>query len=75
MSTPRGKRFPSGDAAKRPRLVFLLVQMIGARDQVADAAKRLPGECGDLYEEDQHRLHQAVAALDRIERQWKAEIG
>ncbi len=40
----------------------LYAQMLGARDQVADAVRRLPGETGDLYEEDRHRLEQAVAA-------------
>ena len=50
----------------------LYAQMLGARDQVADAARRLPGETGDLYEEDQHRLEEAVAALDRVLRQWDA---
>jgi hypothetical protein len=40
--------------------------MLGARDQIADAARRLPGEVGELYEEDRHRLEEAVAALDRL---------
>jgi hypothetical protein len=47
--------------------------MLGARDQVADAARRLPSETGDLYEEDKHRLEQAVAALDRVLREWDAQ--
>ena len=50
----------------------LYAQMLGARDQVADAARRLPGETGDLYLEDRHRLEEAVAALDRVLRQWDA---
>jgi hypothetical protein len=51
----------------------LYAQMLGARDQVADAARRLPGETGDLYTEDLHRLEEAVAALDRVLRQWDAQ--
>ncbi len=48
----------------------LYAQMLGARDQVADAARRLPGETGDLYEEDKHRLEEGVAALDRVFKLW-----
>jgi len=44
--------------------------MLGARDQVFDAARRLPGETGELYEEDKHRLEEAVAALDRVFKLW-----
>jgi hypothetical protein len=48
----------------------LLAQMLGARDQIADAARRLPTEVGDLYEEDHHRLNEAVAALERLFARW-----
>ena len=41
-------------------------QMSGARDQIADAAQRLPMEVGELYAEDRHRLEEAVAALERL---------
>jgi hypothetical protein len=43
-----------------------LGQMHGALDQIADAARRLPGEVGDLYDEDKHKLEEAVHALERI---------
>jgi hypothetical protein len=46
------------------------VQMRGARDQIADAVRRLPLEVGDLYEEDKHRLEEAVAALERLVGAW-----
>ena len=62
-----------GDRPNQPQLLRLYAQMLGARDQVADAARRLPGEAGDLYEEDHHRLEEAVAALDRVEKLWQAE--
>jgi hypothetical protein len=50
----------------------LFAQMLGARDQIADAVKRLPIEVGDLYEEDRHRLDEAVAALERLFARWDA---
>ena len=43
-----------------------VVQLHGARDQIADAVRRLPGEVGGLYEEDKHKLEEAVQALERI---------
>jgi hypothetical protein len=55
-----------------PLLARLYAQMLGARDQIADAARRLPMEVGDLYEEDRHRLDEAVAALERLFAQWEA---
>lgn len=62
-----------GSATGRAGFERLYAQMLGARDQVADAARRLPGETGDLYEEDKHRLEEAVAALDRVLKQWDAQ--
>ena len=50
----------------RPGLARAYAQMLGAIDQIADAARRLPLEVGDLYEEDKHRLEEAVAALERL---------
>lgn len=60
-------------APGRDRYDRLYAQMLGARDQIADAARRLPGEVGDLYEEDRHRLDEAVAALDRVIAAWGGE--
>lgn len=51
---------------------MLHAQMLGARDQIADAARRMPMEVGDLYEEDHHRLTEAVAALERLFARWSA---
>jgi hypothetical protein len=50
----------------------LFAQMLGACDQVAEAARRLPTETGELYEEDRHRLHEAVAALERVSQRWES---
>jgi hypothetical protein len=62
-----------GNSPTRAALERLYAQMLGARDQVADAAQRLPGETGSLYNEDRERLEQAVAALDRVLREWDAQ--
>jgi hypothetical protein len=62
---------PEGPArAARQKLYF---QMGGACDQIAEAVRRLPMEVGHLYEEDKLRLDEAVAALERLFRQWEAE--
>ena len=58
------------DAPSFPVFERLHAQMLGARDQVADAARRLPGETGDLYVEDKHRLEEAVSALNRALSKW-----
>ncbi len=43
-----------------------LSQMVGARDQIRDAARRLPRQVTHLYHEDLERLEQAVHALERL---------
>jgi hypothetical protein len=53
-----------------PGRARLFAQMLGARDQIADAVRRLPQEVGDLYHEDQHRFDEAVAALERLFARW-----
>jgi hypothetical protein len=58
---------PGPDREARQRSYF---QMLGARDQIAEAAARLPMEVGDMYEEDRHRLEAAVAALGRLFARW-----
>jgi hypothetical protein len=45
-------------------------QMLGARDQVADAIRRLPLETGALYDEDKERYEIAMAAFDRVYKSW-----
>lgn len=54
----------------RIRSERLLAQMQGARDQIAEAVRRLPMEVGDLYEEDRRRLDEAVHALERMFTEW-----
>ena len=52
-------------------LVRVYHQLLGIRDQVAESVRRMPLETGDLYAEDNERFEQAVAALDRVWRQWQ----
>jgi hypothetical protein len=47
-------------------------QLQGARDQIAEAVRRLPLEAGELYHEDKERFQQAVAAFDRVWRKWES---
>jgi hypothetical protein len=56
--------------SEKPRLVRLYHQMQGARDQVAEAVRRLPLEVGGLYHEDRERFQNALDAMDRIGRRW-----
>ena len=73
IAAARQKLNVAGNSPNRPAFERLYAQMLGARDQVADAARRLPMETGDLYAEDKHRLEEAVAALDRVFQRWDAQ--
>jgi len=73
LATARQKLQSLGVDAGRPAFERIYAQMLGARDQVADAVKRLPQETGDLYEEDHHRVDDAVAALDLLFRRWESQ--
>jgi hypothetical protein len=60
---------PEGPAgAARRKLYF---QMLGARDQLHEAVRRLPMEVGSLYHEDTLRLQEAEAALERLFTEWE----
>lgn len=56
--------------AQKEVLVRLFHQLQGARDQVAEAARRMPLEVGGLYHEDEERFKQAMDAIERIGRAW-----
>jgi hypothetical protein len=58
------------DRAGPERLYF---QMLGARDQVAEAVHRLPLETGALYDKDKERYNEGVAAFERAFRRWSGE--
>jgi hypothetical protein len=64
-----------GNRSERARFERLYFQMLGARDQMAEAVRRLPIETGELYDEDRERYEQAVAAFDRAYRQWDSASG
>jgi hypothetical protein len=64
-----------GNHSERARFERLYFQMLGARDQMAEAVRRLPMETGDLYDEDRERYEQAMAAFDRAYRQWDSASG
>ncbi len=69
IAQARGQLGSKKDRAAAERI---LAQMSGARDQIADAARRLPMEVGDLYEEDKHHLEEAVAAIERLFTRWES---
>ena len=73
LAVPRQKISVLGGDPMKPGLEKLYAQMLGARDQVSDAVKRLPQETGDLYEEDKHRVEAAIAALDRLFQKWESQ--
>lgn len=73
LAKARQKLNVLGNSPSRPAFERLYAQMLGARDQVAEAIRRLPLETGDLYEEDKHRVEQAVAALDRVVQRWDSQ--
>ena len=73
LAVARQKLSVLGNDPKRPAFERIYAQMLGSRDQVADAVRRLPQETGDLYKEDHHRVDEAIAALDRLFQKWDAQ--
>ncbi|MFO0958455.1 MAG: hypothetical protein U0800_13660 [Isosphaeraceae bacterium] len=55
---------------KRAPYEKVYFQMCGARDQIAEAAARLPMEVDHMYHEDLRRLKEAVSALERLFARW-----
>jgi len=74
LAVARQKLGVLGNDPRRVAYDRIYAQMLGSRDQVADAIKRLPQETGDLYEEDHHRVDEAIAALDRLFLRWDTQI-
>jgi len=64
-----------GSDPRRADLERMYHQLLGARDQVAEAVRRLPMETGPLYEEDQERLEEALQAFDRLWQRWNSAAG
>jgi hypothetical protein len=57
---------------RRAEYETLFHQLQGSRDQIGDAAARMPREAGHLYHEDHERLEFAKQAFDRILKRWEA---
>ena len=70
--TARQKFAVLAQGPDREKFALLLAQLEGARDQVADAVRRLPMEVGELYGEDKHRVEEAEKAAERVLRRWEA---
>jgi hypothetical protein len=64
-----------GNHPSRAAFERLFHQMQGARDQVAEAVRRMPLEVGGLYHEDKERYDFALAALDRVIKDWDKVAG
>ena len=70
--TEAGKKLPElSGQANQEFYKLIYAQMLGGRDQIFESVRRLPGEVGDLYEEDKHRVEQGVAALERLFVRWE----
>ncbi|MGA2702561.1 MAG: hypothetical protein ABSH35_15890 [Isosphaeraceae bacterium] len=70
ISNVTGKLTALGDHPGCATYERLFHQMQGARDQMAEAVRRLPLETGALYEEDRERFEAAAAALGRLFQSW-----
>ena len=58
--------------ARRAEYETLFHQLQGARDQIFEAASRMPREAGELYHEDAERLEFAEQAFGRMLKRWEA---
>ena len=65
-----GKLTALGNHPGRATYERLFHQMQGARDQMAEAVRRMPVETGALYDEDRERFEAAAAALGRLCQNW-----
>jgi hypothetical protein len=75
LTAARQKLSAMANHPQRAEIVRIYHQMMGARDQIADSARRMPLEAAALYEEDKHRYVQAVAAFERTCRKWQSIVG
>jgi len=75
LSAARQKLSAFASHPQNAAFVRLYHQMMGARDQIAECVRRMPLEAAELYEEDNERYVQAVAALERTWGKWQAAGG
>lgn len=61
-----------GASKERVKLERLYHQTMGARDQIAELARRMPRETAALYDDDLERLRITQATLERLAREWEA---
>jgi hypothetical protein len=71
VTAARRKLDARGNVAGIAEGVRLYHQLLGVRDQIAECARRMPLETGELYEEDAERFKQAMAALERVWARWE----
>jgi hypothetical protein len=74
VNAARRKLDSGGNAAGSAKMVRLYHQLLGARDQIAECARRMPLETGELYQEDKERFAQATGALERVWQRWEKSI-
>lgn len=70
-----GVRKKLGLLASHPRrneYEILFHQLQGSRDQIAEAALRMPREAGELYHEDVERLEFAEQAFALLLKRWES---
>ena len=70
LSSVAGKLTALANHPGRATYERLFHQMQGARDQMAEAVRRMPVETGALYDEDRERFEAAAAALGRLCQSW-----
>jgi hypothetical protein len=70
ISSVAGKLTALASHPGRANYERLYHQMQGARDQMAEAVRRMPLETGTLHEEDRERFEAAAAALGRLLQKW-----
>jgi hypothetical protein len=75
LSSARVKLESLANDAQRQVFARLYHQLQGARDQVAEMARRIPLETGELYREDKERVTQAIAAFERTWNRWNSAAG
>ena len=69
VEAARQKLEAGGEPPERAKRLYH--QLLGIRDQIAECARRIPLETGELYAEDEERFKQATAALERVWRRWE----
>jgi hypothetical protein len=67
----RQKLEADGSLMQNAEAVRLYHQLLGVRDQIAECARRMPLETGELYMEDKESFERAIGALERVWQRWE----